>query len=625
MSDYETVPQALKNRPNWIVWRLEERDGKETKVPYDAKTGQFAKSNNPSTWANFEQAADSVVESFLNERPYNGIGICHSDDLASIDCDGVLRDGKLEPYIASILKLLGDTYCEITPSGTGVRPIFRGRWPKGKKRKFDVGEHHGIELFDSSSARYITVTGDRFSGKDILAIDDATLELVQFLVSQYPDEKFKRSWLGDSSDHNNDTSRGDEFLAGHLARNFSSDPKKIDAAFRLSKRMRPKWDELHHASGKTYGQGTIDDVTKTAYGIEPAKPSPQAPVELVFHLPAVTTDRDDEYVINPAPGQPDGWFPLGSVSMVAGLSGTNKSTLMIQLLNSQRAGLEFWGHTTNRRPYLIVMADRGRKSHTRTMRRMGLAPDGLPIKFIPIQTGTAGLQNIVDKIEEMTPLPQIVFVEGADMLVDDCNKKQIVATFMNNLRKIAEQYNIAVIVSVGAPKSKIGEGYIEKRSQVAGTEAWGRLSETIMVLQYSAGNDMKLERELSVLPRNAAPEGFALIFDGGRLRLRTDADVQIRQDEMLEWVQQQDQQVGINPAAKWWTAAEMELALDKTHTKVWRWLQVALEKRWITEQPGKKKGRGGAGFYQWNKATTNPLVRTEPETENVQGTLESEI
>ena len=32
----------------------------------------------------------------------------------------------------------------------------------------------------------------------------------------------------------------------------------MDRLFRRSGLMRPKWDEVHHADGRTYGEGTID-------------------------------------------------------------------------------------------------------------------------------------------------------------------------------------------------------------------------------------------------------------------------------------------------------------------------------------------------------------------------------
>ena len=41
----------LKKMPIWVNWKLEERNGKKTKIPYNPRTGGKAQSNNPHTWS----------------------------------------------------------------------------------------------------------------------------------------------------------------------------------------------------------------------------------------------------------------------------------------------------------------------------------------------------------------------------------------------------------------------------------------------------------------------------------------------------------------------------------------------------------------------------------------------
>ena len=36
------VPQELRHLVQWVVWRMEDRNGKPTKVPYNPKTGDRA-------------------------------------------------------------------------------------------------------------------------------------------------------------------------------------------------------------------------------------------------------------------------------------------------------------------------------------------------------------------------------------------------------------------------------------------------------------------------------------------------------------------------------------------------------------------------------------------------------
>ena len=55
------VPEELRQLPQWVCWRYEERGGKPTKVPYQPK-GRLASSTDPETWSRF----DDVVAAYEN-------------------------------------------------------------------------------------------------------------------------------------------------------------------------------------------------------------------------------------------------------------------------------------------------------------------------------------------------------------------------------------------------------------------------------------------------------------------------------------------------------------------------------------------------------------------------------
>jgi primase-polymerase (primpol)-like protein len=52
----ENIPDELKRRQQWVNWRLEERDGKLTKVPYNPRTADKASTTDSATWSTFEVA-----------------------------------------------------------------------------------------------------------------------------------------------------------------------------------------------------------------------------------------------------------------------------------------------------------------------------------------------------------------------------------------------------------------------------------------------------------------------------------------------------------------------------------------------------------------------------------------
>lgn len=147
----ENIPEELRQRPQWVAWKLERRPGedKPTKVPYIAGGVGRASSTDSLTWRPFEEAVRA-----LETGRYDGIGFVFSsgDPFAGVDLDGC-RDpetGELEEWAAEIVADF-DGYAEASPSGTGVHIIVRGKAPNKKRGR--------VEAY--SSERFFTVTGER--------------------------------------------------------------------------------------------------------------------------------------------------------------------------------------------------------------------------------------------------------------------------------------------------------------------------------------------------------------------------------------------------------------------------------------------------------------------------------
>jgi putative DNA primase/helicase len=143
----EGIPEELKARPQWVDWRLEERNGDVTKVPYTPRTGRRASSTDLLTWGMF---ADALAA--LQNGDYDGIGFVFSsgDPYCGIDLDGCRNPetGELAKWAKEIVDDL-DGYAEVSPSGRGVHVIVRGKMPSGRRG--------AIEVY--SSERYFTMTG----------------------------------------------------------------------------------------------------------------------------------------------------------------------------------------------------------------------------------------------------------------------------------------------------------------------------------------------------------------------------------------------------------------------------------------------------------------------------------
>ena len=80
------MPRELRHLAQWVVWRMEERDGKPTKVPYSAKSLGKADSTEPATWATFSQACRTY-----DAGDYAGLGFVFTQHDPGGGSDSVLR------------------------------------------------------------------------------------------------------------------------------------------------------------------------------------------------------------------------------------------------------------------------------------------------------------------------------------------------------------------------------------------------------------------------------------------------------------------------------------------------------------------------------------------------------
>lgn len=171
---FKKIPAELRDRPQWVCWRMEIRDGKPTKIPFDPVTGKRASSTDPQTWRCFCDAVSA------HERGgFSGIGFVFSKDdpFAGIDLDHV-RDpqaGTVEPWARDLVKRL-NSYAELSQSGTGAHIIIRAKVPGDRRRKGQV------EMYDAG--RYFCMTGLQLAGTP------ATVEDRQSVLNEIHAELF---------------------------------------------------------------------------------------------------------------------------------------------------------------------------------------------------------------------------------------------------------------------------------------------------------------------------------------------------------------------------------------------------------------------------------------------------
>lgn len=275
MQKYQAIPQELRILKNWVCWQAvkdERSHSGVSKRPIDPKTGNFAKSNDPSTWADFDTAADA-------SKNWSGIGFMFGGSgYFGVDLDDIneeLREyseGK-ENIVTEFVNTLG-SYAEASQSGAGIHIICKGALPKGGRRKGKV------EMYDTG--RFFVMTGQPISeyaeivdcsdsikalhekyiggGKEPVpeihhvSIPQTTDEVIKAAINSKNGSKFKALFSGDISGYGSQ-SEADMAFCNMLAFWTGCDAQKMDAIFRVSGLMREKWDRSQ--SGSTYGALTL--------------------------------------------------------------------------------------------------------------------------------------------------------------------------------------------------------------------------------------------------------------------------------------------------------------------------------------------------------------------------------
>ena len=153
------VPDEMKALPNWCVFRTtwNEEKGKKDKSIISPVDGKWGKSNDPSTWTDFETAKKYALEHGAEGLAFaldESSGICCIDLDKCIDKDGNLTD--------SAKKLTSEhegTYIETSTSGNGIHIFVKDDLlAKGKFRNRVEVSDGEIEVYESG--RFISMTGN---------------------------------------------------------------------------------------------------------------------------------------------------------------------------------------------------------------------------------------------------------------------------------------------------------------------------------------------------------------------------------------------------------------------------------------------------------------------------------
>jgi hypothetical protein len=266
LANVDALPEKLKNEGLFCVWKHESRNGKQTKVPYNPRTGGKAQSNNPATFAPID-----VAEAVQHE--YNGIGLGVFGNIAALDIDGCINEkGQLSELAKDVVTTM-NSYTEISPSKNGIHIIIEVPGFVFDKSKYSINNRKlGLEVYVAGAThKYVTVTGNSLNINPNIEERTEELKIIldKYMIRKPPRQKatktfapgvnledqelvsrackakngelFSRLFSGDWSRYQSQ-SEADQALCNMLAFWTGRDPEQMDRLFRQSGLYREKWE-----------------------------------------------------------------------------------------------------------------------------------------------------------------------------------------------------------------------------------------------------------------------------------------------------------------------------------------------------------------------------------------------
>lgn len=273
MINTNNIPQELRHLNQWVCWKYVLKPGKSKpdKVPF-SPYGGHAKTDDPSTWSNFDTAVKSYVQ-----NGYDGVGIVLTkrDPYVGVDIDPDCPPNLKNRIITAL-----DSYTEISPGGRGVHIFAKGNLRPGRRKCSE----YDVELYEDG--RYLTVTGNIIETGFDRILPNRTEKLAQIHSFLFPPEPPKPNiprpvvqstpdderiinlmmrnpqlndlWHGNWKPHQPSPSEADMRLCTGLAWFVGPDlPERVYRLFCQSGLYRPEKADRSARTGETYLSGTI--------------------------------------------------------------------------------------------------------------------------------------------------------------------------------------------------------------------------------------------------------------------------------------------------------------------------------------------------------------------------------
>jgi hypothetical protein len=442
-----TVPDEIRTVKGWLMWRLEHHEGEERprKVPYyvngQRRHGRQGDPTDREALTTFDAARAAAAR-----KGMDGVGLALLPEwgLVALDFDKCIANGELHPEVAEIA---AQSYAEYSPSGTGVRVLFKGNLLN--RKSFEGG--YGFETF--STRGFVTVTGNVLEVTELLGNENTIAEVTPEATALFRKrfgQREERSAVGHTGEVLGLTPEEIDRCLEHLDASMGHD-QWLQVGMGLHHETRGEgfetWNAWSEGSDKYPGRdvlrhrwdsfGRNDGVAVTARslvhmankaGANVGRSGPASADEfdaLIEHLEAPTTDKPARFVFEPvatfAGIQGSAWWvkqvlPQAGLAVVYGASGSGKSFVMLDLGMCIARGLPWRGLRVRqgRVAYIAAEGSGGfRKRITAYAQQHGLDLTGVPMTVLN------AAPNLMEAKDSAAVAAAIQASGGADIVVVD--------------------------------------------------------------------------------------------------------------------------------------------------------------------------------------------------------------
>lgn len=543
--NYDSVPNDLKQLPQWVVWKKEtDEKGKVKKVPRNPITGYGASSTNSETWNTFE----TVKGVYETAGTYDGIGfVFNNSGIVGIDLDHCIDEetGQMTETAQEIIQVL-DSYTEYSPSGTGVHIYAYGTLPVDGKKK------EPYEMYQNK--RYFTVTGQSFhnppkpiqyKGPEILTVYNRLFPQVEapapiqqpisgFSVLNVEEifEAVGRSTqsaaffdLYNGVNLKEDKSANDMAFCNMLAFWCSGDAQMMDTIFRQSKLYRPKWDRKESTYG-TYGNRTIQTAIsgatsfytpkKEMYGheivtVEGGQNSPGLPEVTVPQKLMKSADVECEnikWLWYP-------YFPKHKLALILGEAGSGKTYFALKIAAIVSGGKVFWTDNPleDKKPGIVFyLSGEDGAGDTLKARLQKMGADENMVYFMEDGNSLTPLTFNSPQLEEWIKeyRPAVIIFDPIQGFLDktvDANNQIQIRHALIGVKALAEKYDFTPICIIHPNKDK----RMSANDRASGSKDFVNFARSVVVIGRDADDKSKIIMGHS--KSNLAPHGSSLSFE----------------------------------------------------------------------------------------------------------------